>query len=720
MAIRKIDQVKCSLNLGLIYNLDYSYNPQSGTTITIFFVNESGEYQAPSLLPMNKVSITIGNTSFSMYAKRYKISKSSGMRVIEVEFVDEFFQLDNYYITLDGKGCGDRVYTLGKNVDNRSLENKVNSSLDKTAQRIKDFTQFPDLEYSFEEFLNTLRKKFSVKITAQFDGSLTNSFTGSFLEVLGAWCNFYNISFFFENGIIKIFDPTNLTINFPTQPIDALEYEVEEDISDTYSKTVCNWFQQEGGQFNLNQTSDKDGTLLYRTNVLYPIGAEFNLPQVNIDLNQVVAALYGEHFWFLYNYYKGTTSEECGWTTQTNVSNTSIYRSVLALSANNSALARIAKFDQNVYTNKFEAYKEYGLNIAGKYYMSSELSDLSIDKTYQWFDESQGGIFDFENADSKAMSLEFITPTNAGTNVISSTVLNQYYPGINFIGNRIVYKNNEKTDLSLFTLNTTITNLVEELYQKIFSIKNSDSMDFSELGEGKFLGYIAIPVPQDLTNIFKTLNEKFVYLQAKYTSIPIKGITQEDYSSLKARQNDSGTIKIVNNTQGPSVIANTSVIKTLKDGSYTIYYDKYSKCSSSSSAQNYFKHHFVPKQISSDIGITFGFNKLSNNSYKLTRDYTALNSLINNPYLNQLCLPRTFPTKRISFTLNYFYNLPSNFLSNGLVDMNIRVGDNGILCSYVFSNEILAVPDYEYRFSKYEQETRNSWVRKYYPKEVIS
>ena len=150
--MRRLETVSCSLNLGLIYSLNYSYSPQNGISMTLFFVNESGEYNPPQLLPMNKANIKIGFASFALYPKSYKISKSAGRRVISVDFVDETFMLDNYYIVLTGRGCGENVFELGAPVDKRTIQQKLDAALDKDAERIKEFTQFPDLEYRLKKF----------------------------------------------------------------------------------------------------------------------------------------------------------------------------------------------------------------------------------------------------------------------------------------------------------------------------------------------------------------------------------------------------------------------------------------------------------------------------------------------------------------------------------------------------------------------------------------
>ena len=135
--MQTLQQVSCSLNLGQIYSLSYEYSPQDGVGITVFFVSENGTYTMPNLLPLQKAFIQIGSASFSMYPIRRKLSLSNGRRVMEVEFCDDLFKLNHYYLALTGRGCGQNVYTLGTPVDNRPLSVKLQTALDPIAQQIK-------------------------------------------------------------------------------------------------------------------------------------------------------------------------------------------------------------------------------------------------------------------------------------------------------------------------------------------------------------------------------------------------------------------------------------------------------------------------------------------------------------------------------------------------------------------------------------------------------
>jgi len=734
MAIKRIERVTCGLNLGSIYSFSYNYTPDSGVTITISFVNASGEYAEPNLLPIRKVNISIGSASFSMYPVSYRSRLSSGSRVIDVDFVDETHQLDNYYITLTGKGCGDRVYALGRSVDSRSPTQINQDSLDPVAQQIKEFTQFSDVQYTFTEFLNTLRKVFNIQLLAtlpvssNFDSDTNaNSFVGTFREVLDSWCNFLGFSYFFENGILKIFDPTKLIINLPSMPTDAIDFSKSEDITETYGKTAFNYIQLEGGQFELSETSDSgnsdenDGGPIYKRSVtLYPVGYELGLQKTTLALDQVSAAQYGPEFWFLYNFYKGSVSQECGWNNQVSPPdpNSTIAQSITAAGAN------FATINMTVFEEKYQAYYQYGTSIAGRWYISSAKSDLEVDETYSWFDVTSSSIFNFSSDFAATLQVSpkylYEVPPLTTSKVVEGTEINQYFPGVNYSGKRMALYDPKELDETQFSLTTAQKNVISDLYSKLFlGLDGSRSMDFSSLVQNQYIGYNNISFPQDIQDLFKEMSRKGDIFKPSTTSKQLNGIKSVDYISLKQSQNEPNDVQVVT-TQGPNVVGNTSVIKTLQNGAYVIYYNKYQKCASAASNGTYFGHRFEPRETSEDTSLIFNFRKLSNNTYSINRDLSVINNLVNENSLRALVSARGFPTKTVSFSLNYFRDIPHNFLTNGLTSMSVSIGSDGVSSTYEFSNSVLRVPDGNKSFAAVQQQVRNSWIRKYQPKEVIN
>jgi hypothetical protein len=660
---------------------------------------------------LQKAQIRIGFTQFSLYVVASDIQLASGRRVMQVTFVDETYQLEKYEVVPVGKGCGFNVFPLGTPVDNRTQQQKLATALNKEAQQISDFTLFPDLEYDFDSFLAVLRQKFNVSIGASYNTTLKAPIWGTFRQVLDGWCQMMNLSWFFESGVLKIFNPSTLFITLPTQPPDALEYNSSEDVRDTHGKTFYNWFQQEGGSYQLNQTSNDNGNILVSVVTLYPIGYEYGLDQTSLDLNQVAAAQYGQEFWILYNYYKGTLSK-CGWTTNIGGAANTINTSASTLGGN------VVAVDEALSQQLFDAYEQYGSETAGRWYLSNNVSDLAIYENYNWFDESQGQIFSFENVDDKAIKLDFLYPTTSSLGVIPGTSINQAYQGVNYFGNRLAYKDDYKRTLSL-TLTEEQKKTVSNLYDS-FVIKGSEAANYSGLPANNYMMYSNIDV-SSIVSLFKEIDDTVSkQFKPRFTSFPTKGVKSADYISQKNSQKEPDGVNIVSSNSGPTVVSNTSVIKTLKEGAYTVYYNKYQKCGSAHSDGNYFGHKFISNQISSDNQIGITFQKLKNNTYRINRDFSVVDNLVQNPYMQTMSQPRSFLTKKVSFTLNYFYQVPSNFLTNGLVGMNVSVGDNGVTSSCSFSNEVLSVPDPANRFSEFEQSIRNSWIRKYTPNVVIS
>ena len=103
---RTIDQVKINGRNkafgGYIYSVDYEVglldNP---STLTVQFVNESGQYQEPELSVLKAYRISIGNVvSGNFYAVSFEESRTSQGRLLTVNFVDGSHVLDRLYVGL--------------------------------------------------------------------------------------------------------------------------------------------------------------------------------------------------------------------------------------------------------------------------------------------------------------------------------------------------------------------------------------------------------------------------------------------------------------------------------------------------------------------------------------------------------------------------------------------------------------------------------------------
>jgi hypothetical protein len=87
---------------GYIYSVDYQVGLlDSPTTMSVQFVNESGEYQLPELSILKSYKISIGNiVSSNFYAVSYEKSETSQGRLLSVNFVDGSHILDRIWVGL--------------------------------------------------------------------------------------------------------------------------------------------------------------------------------------------------------------------------------------------------------------------------------------------------------------------------------------------------------------------------------------------------------------------------------------------------------------------------------------------------------------------------------------------------------------------------------------------------------------------------------------------
>ena len=789
--------------------MDYSYTPSEGVRITIYFVNESGNYTPPQLLPMQKCFITIGGGQFAMYPKNYSIIMGPKNRVMKVDFIDETFKLDNYYVVLKNRGCGQNIVPLGQEVDTRTIQEKIAAALDPTAEVYKNFTQFIDIEYSFADFLSALASKgFNTSVRSSYDASIKRNFTGTFKDVLKAWCEYYGFGFFFENSQIIIVSPSSLQISLPSQIPDAISYEVSEDVDGTFGKTVCNYIASEGGEIDVNQiintaaspstpavstatttTATKNntspaassGALQIEELTLYPpqnenIGTP-PIVQISIDINQAMAALFGRNFWILYNL-KYDTLGEIGWTKG----------STLGVVDNTINGLQSILVNETLQDKKFQMYSEWAKRVGGNLYISNAMYDLSQEKAMTWFSDANGQIFDFTSsfADSKTVQLKWHeSPDGDSLSVIEGTEINDLFPGVYTNNKRIYYF--DETDRGLadaLALDDNTKNIIDARHKALIA-EGSGSFSFpsdvvlTDATKAPLTSvayrYIASG-PNNFETEILTLIDKIKdlakqYLSPKYSEYNISGISSANIAAQKNAKKISNNLNPNSNSiygvtsvdtllnaaanasvavsQGnslnspanalgggvnsnsssstpnaqkqtvPDAIINTNTLQPKKDGSLLAHYDKYCNCVSASSQDGYFSYKFDIRNISTDNKMPFFYQKTGVDTYQLTRDMGFVNTILANPYLPQLAVGRNFTTKTVSFTTNYFYQLPSNFLSNGLVSAQIRVGDNGVTCSYTFSNGVIKVPDAEKYYQQFEQMIRSSWTRQFNPKQVV-
>ena len=727
MAIKKIGKVSCSLNLGLIYQLNYSYVPQEGVKISIYFVSESGKYNTKNIRSTTvKQQIKIGTALFNLFPVTSKVESSPDRKVIRVDFEDETFQLNNYYIALTGRGCGIDVSTLGQTVDTRTPSQKEKEDPD--LFKIKEFTTFEDVEYSFENFITILKKKFPVEVLSGYDKTLTRDFTGTFKSVLDSWCSYFNLTYFFENSILKIVSPSDLNISFPDIPENALEYNEEETLKNTFNKTVWNYFKQEGGEYVL----DNDDPSMIAIMPVRPYENIFDIKQlsgqVQVDMNQVVAAQYGQEFWFLYNFQKGTADSICGWrnivNTEFSLPNT--FKGVFAIGqtpyqAAMGSNAEVAILNRTIFDRNYEFYLEYGDKIAGRVYISNGLGDLEIYDDYQFYDQGNGSIFDPDVLRTRPqVSLsKFRPPINKTLGPIPESLINESFPGVICNGNRLYFIDDAPKDLSSLFLSEELRAKVSSYHDKLINgVLGNGAIDY---GNNNFLiAYIRPTLDTEILNLIDLVEGKIPLFAYRQQVFNLKGLApikkfNEDFNPL----NDT-KITILSDTNGVS--SNISTIKAVVDSDLLVYYAKYQDCKhSSSNERNLYSRKFEPREISNDIPVSIKPSKKSQGVIEITRDFTYFEQYSKSEILNKLSQPFTINQKTLEFSLNYFYDdIPSSFISNGLVGLDLSVAGDSISALYRYSNEMLNVPVSEADLFKLDQKIRDSWINTYKPKNTIT
>lgn len=475
MAIRRIEQVTCSLNLGLIYNLNYSFAPRDGTRITLTFINESGVYNTNFLNAKQPVRITIGSASFSMYPVSYRLVKGSDQKVIQVEFIDALFKLDNYYIELTGRATGKGIIQLGKPIS----QYDVGFVEDFKQQQLKEFMQFEDIEYTFQDFLNAVQSVVSVNYKSFISASQhRNSYTGTMKSVLDEWCALLGLTYYMSNDTLIIGDVTNLTINFPSIPNDAYAVEISESLEGTFDKTASIYAQIEGEpvDYDTNLEKKEEETVnienTFKTSLtlkpLFPgyfplVGSNTNNPTEYPDLNQVAAAMFGFEFWFLYNYFNEINvihSKVTPVLPQTeyfseiglhraDTSDIASFNAETKTSIINAGFRYAVFWDEEVARKNYDTYAEYGRNICGRYYATDALSDLIFYRDCLFAPNvnlnSDPNEYSLTEINSASKFKEFQPPIGQQFGLIEGTETSNF-KGIFTWGNRLIFKDEADKD----------------------------------------------------------------------------------------------------------------------------------------------------------------------------------------------------------------------------------------------------------------------------------
>ncbi len=813
---RRLEQVYCSLNLGYIYNVSFDFDPQEGATIVVTFVNETGEYDTSFLSAIVPASIKIGKASFQMYPIRYNYQKDGSRKVIAVTFIDDFHKLNNYYIVLGKRGCGTNTFSLGVPILDLTAEFKLTLQ----ERKIRDLTTIFDLEYAFGDFIKILQGIFPVEVSAGATeianqtvatgqpgdnpnhNIITRNFTGSFKEVLNAWCSYLDLFYFIENGKIKIFSPVDLNIKFPDAPDDALSFDQTESLENTYSKTASFYFENEGGQTNIPTLADIGGAAsVNKTDqnngkatdnnfttflTMYPYNSNlafntFNRSSGEPDIQQCIAASYGEEFWFLYNFYNqigaitirvgasknpdGSEDENTGILATylpeiglTFINNSSLIASV-AITNGVLGGSGVSLLDRQVFSSNFNKYFQYGREKAGRFYMTFPQNNLDYYDQFTFLITSKA--VDFLTGVSlisePSLRLEKFT-SPIGTEPDSLDPIPGILPnssvagfeGLPAVGNRLIYFDNTQVDYdSIFALtadekSTLISNF--DLITQGVPASNNFNSDF--LGGGNWVVFASSDIPSFITN---KINEFLVNQPALFArngqNIGFTGYAKINNLNIAATnpvgQGNNQTTKNQQTTganNGVNSTSNTEINNGRQSSSQNVqvitanqittitsfgdvrqstlnpfaYFSKLEKCSSLSQevGSNVLNHRFEARQISVDTPLKVVL-AIQGRFYIVSRDTSFINDPRWQSILQLVSHARTFTDKSISFSTNYFYEVPEDFLTSGLTSMSVQVGAAGLSATYTFSNKMMAIPNFESQEAKIERAIKQSAIRQF-------
>lgn len=790
--IKKLEKVYCSLNLGFIYNISYNFSPQDGSTITIFFVNETGDYDKSFLSTINPVSIKIGKAQFQMYAISYEENMDNSRKVIGVTFIDNTFLLNNYYIVLGKRGCGQNVHSLGTPV----LDEVNNQILTVRERQIRDLTQLFDLEYSFLDFINVLQTVFPVALAVPIDSTVKRDFTGSFKEVLNAWCSYLDYFYFFQDGVIQIYAAANFSLTFPDIPTEALSFSRKESLANTYSKTASLYYEDEGGEQAIDSMVDAGGAASKDAKgngagadsnsnnyITYISLSPYNGPLAFGDFEQLspepnfqqcAAASYGIEFWFLYNYYnaigaididikdtnnnittKGKYFPEIGLTTVSNFAANadlaSYSNTIDALGGNGFSL-----INSEVINNNFEKYKNYGQKVAGRLYMTTAQWNLDYYDQFtfvvanQLFELDDGG----QLIDQSNYKLQQFTTQEGQIGILPDTSVNGF-EGLTADGNRMVYFDNYTVDFdAMFALSDSRKSSLKQVYDAlVIGVPSSNNIPNSFMGGGDWVVYKdtflsdnsvgsfinetlqdfllnpSAMVPRypnaiDFVGYSKINNLNFNSTQGTVdgkdkTTIKKKGATGSQTNTTpnssvnNPRQNTASNVRVSSNDS----ITTTTTIGGINNNQAIqpyAFYAKLQKCSSMTQGfgNNVLGHRFQAKQISVDTPLRVVTNK-QGNSYTITRDTSYIDDTRWQEVLRLISQPNTFTEQSISFSTNFFYEVPEKFLLNGLTSLSLEVSADGLTANYTFSNAMMFIREYEAEEAKIERAIKQSYIRKY-------
>jgi hypothetical protein len=274
-----IDQIRGNFFGGLPYSVNWSFgNGEEASKLTISVVSENGTYQTPTLSFQKPEKIKLGNFSFEGYLVGYSFNDTPSQKLLELEYVDKFVNLDKWFVGLHKKhgdknsGGTDRLILVGKqyhpcdiDLDSRveyseneqkqidycdpcpyMPEDKYDSACDPI---LSDFEIF-EVYYTFNELISRIPSEFSVEIRNPDRYSKYKAqHVGSLKSVLSSWCSDLGISYYWDPFLSKlVFIDRSKPIKIPKKPTnwEIIDFSEGKNISSTFSRGFIGSFEKAG------------------------------------------------------------------------------------------------------------------------------------------------------------------------------------------------------------------------------------------------------------------------------------------------------------------------------------------------------------------------------------------------------------------------------------------------------------------------------------------
>jgi len=274
-----IEEIRGNFFGGLPYSVNWSFgNGEEASKLTISVVSENGKYQTPRLSFREPETIKLGNFSFEGYLVGYSFNDTPSQKLLELEYVDKFVNLDKWFVGLNKKhgnknvGGVPRLILVGKeyhpcdiDLDSRveyseneqrqidycdpcpyMPEDKYDSACDPI---LSDFEIF-EVYYTFNELVSKIPSEFSVQINNPDRYSKYKAqHVGSLKSVLSSWCSDLGISYYWDPFLSKLFFiDRSKPIKIPKKPTDwqIIDFSEGKNISNTFSRGFIGSFEKAG------------------------------------------------------------------------------------------------------------------------------------------------------------------------------------------------------------------------------------------------------------------------------------------------------------------------------------------------------------------------------------------------------------------------------------------------------------------------------------------